>query len=183
MKRILVIFFILPSFLYSQESGMIDYLFGPRTGFTYVFTTQSEFDKRIQNIYSNEDKVYTPFFTQFGLMLEQRIRLGNTNNHFAFQEVILIGGIDQSIVIPSLSFAIGFRHNKGLEFGLGPNISITTNSNEELIGNISVVYTIGWTFSYEDVFVPLNIAVVPTPIDGKPRFSILTGFNFYLSNN
>lgn len=171
---------MLPCFLFPKENETVDYLFGPRTGFTYVFTTQDDFDEKIQSIYSNEDKTYFPFFTQFGLMLEQRIKLGDTDNHFAFQEVILIGGIDQSIVIPSLSFAIGFRHHNGLEFGLGPNVSITTNSDDEMIANISVVYTVGWTFSYENVFVPVNIAVVPTPIDGSPRFSLLTGFNFFL---
>lgn len=180
MKILVLLLFILPSLLFSEEKGIVDYLFGPRTGFTYVFTTQEEFDTRIQTIYPNVDKTYFPFFTQFGLMLEQRIKLGDTSNHFAFQEVILIGGIDQSIVIPSISFAIGFRHHNGLEFGLGPNLSITTNSNEEMVANISVVYTIGWTFSYENVFVPVNIAVVPTPIDGKPRFSVLTGFNFFI---
>ena len=114
--------------------------------------------------------------------LEQRIKLGETKSHFAFQEVFLIGGIDQSIVLPSLSFIIGYRHSSGLEFGLGPNISTTSDIRGDIIPSISVVYSIGWTFSYQSVYVPINLAIVPTPVDGHPRVSLLTGFNFYIDN-
>lgn len=181
MKSILVVFILIPLLLIAEEEeSKIDYLFGPRTGFTYIYTTQEEFNNKIQSIYENEDKVYTPLITQFGLNLEQRILLGDTLSHFAFQEVILIGGLDQSIIIPSLSFLIGYRHNNGLEIGLGPNFSITTKSNGDLSSSVSVVYSIGWTFSFKNVYVPINLAFVPTPIDGHPRITLLTGFNFYI---
>jgi hypothetical protein len=44
--------------------------------------------------------------------------------------------------------------------------------------DLSVAYSVGWTFSFEDVFVPVDLAFIPTPSDGKPRITLLTGFNF-----
>ncbi len=61
-----------------------------------------------------------PLFHPVRLNLEQRLRLGSTNSHFAFQELFLVGGMDQGIFLPSFDFLIGFRSHWGLQFGLGP---------------------------------------------------------------
>jgi hypothetical protein len=162
--------------VYKTEKRL-EIVYGPRVGVTYIVADPEKFDESVQGVFPDGDREYFPIITQFGLNVEQRIRLGNTQSHFAFQEVLLLGGLDQNIVIPSLSLLIGFRSHVGLEFGLGPNVSMTRSSDEPGIG-LSVVYAAGWTFSFEDVFVPVNIAVVPTPSDKSPRITLLTGFNF-----
>ncbi|MBW8003557.1 MAG: hypothetical protein FVQ80_16350 [Planctomycetes bacterium] len=162
-----------------DEESMLEFIFGPRVGVSWVIATPEQFNESVQQIFPDETRAYFPIFTQFGINLEQRIRLGTTKSHFAFQEVLVIGGLDQNIVLPSLNFLIGFRSHAGLEFGLGPNISMSRSAGDIEI-TVSVVYAVGWTFFFQNVFVPVNIAVVPTPSDGHPRITFLTGFNFKL---
>jgi hypothetical protein len=161
----------------SDPPRRLEIVFGPRVGVSYILAPFRDFDASVQRIFPDDSRQYIPIFTQFGLNLEQRIRLGNTQSHFAFQEVLLVGGIDQNIVLPSLSILIGFRSRKGLEFGLGPNLSLKRSADDIGVG-LSVVYSVGWTFSFADVFIPVDLAFVPTPSDSNPRFTLLTGFNF-----
>jgi hypothetical protein len=93
--------------------------------------------------------------------------------------VIIFGGLDQNIVFPFFSFLMGYRSHTGLEFGLGPNMRMSRSADGIGI-TLSVVYAAGWTFSIQNVFVPVNITLVPTPSDGHPRITFLTGFNFKL---
>lgn len=158
-----------------QDESNFKLVFGPRVGVTYLFSQIAEFNDALQQIFPNPERGYFPLITQFGINLEQRIRLGDTKSHFAFQELLLIGGLDQSIVIPNLIVMIGFRSHTGLEFGLGPYMAM---SKSEIGIEFSVVYAIGWTFSFKGVYVPVDLAIVPTPADGFPRISLLTGFNF-----
>ena len=159
-----------------NEENRLTFVFGPRVGATYVVVSKEDFNASLQNAFPR-DSAYFPLITQFGLNLEQRIRLGDTESHFAFQEVIVVGGLDQGIVLPSFSCLIGFRSKAGLEFGLGPNVTLS-RSPEGLGVAVSVIYALGWTFSIQDVHIPVDIAIVPTPVDGCPRISLLTGFNF-----
>jgi hypothetical protein len=155
-------------------------IFGPRVGATYMMIDPDSFDENMREVFREETEGnYFPLFTQFGIHLEQRIPLGNTNSQFVFQEVLLLGGLDQSAALPSASVLIGYRTAAGFEIGLGPNASLARSGDEIKIG-ISVAYGLGWTFTIEDVNVPVNFAAVPTPSDGHPRFTILTGFNFQL---
>ena len=163
----------------AAESGSrFQFVFGPRVGATYVFVEKWDtYDEKMQIPFPDPEREYYPVITQFGVNLEQRIRLGGTQSHFAFQEVLLVGGIDQNTPLPSLSLLIGFRSHAGLEIGLGPNLSMSVKNDVPVVG-MSVVIAGGWTFSFNDVYVPVNIAVVPTPRDSSPRLTILTGFNF-----
>ncbi len=151
---------------------------GPRVGLTWIVADPAAFNAAVQSVFPDRERDYSPVIMQFGVNFEQRIRIGGTRSHFALQEVLLLGGLEQNIILPSLSFLIGFRSGAGLEFGLGPNLSTRhSNPGEAGIG-VSVVYAVGWTFAFGGVYVPLNLAVVPTPSDGIPRISLLTGFNF-----
>jgi hypothetical protein len=149
---------------------------GPVVGLTYVIDAQGDLNERLQEMYPSS-RTYYPFFTQFGLNLEQRLRLGSTKSHFAFQELFLVGGMDQGIFLPSFDFLLGFRSHRGLQFGLGPNFVLRW-SETELELAMSVVYAVGWNFSFFGAWVPVSLAVIPTPADGKPRISIISGFNF-----
>lgn len=166
---------------YGQEDApakRVEFVYGPRVGVSYIVTDPAEFNESVQEMFPDSDRKYFPIITQFGLNLEQRIRLGNTASHFAFQEVLIIGGLDQNLIIPSLSVLIGFRSRAGLELGLGPNVSLKRSADGPAGVGLSVVYALGWTFDFSGVYVPVNLAVVPTPSDGAPRITLLTGFNF-----
>jgi hypothetical protein len=156
----------------------VEILYGPRVGVSYIVADPDQFNESIQRLFPDSERKYFPIITQFGLSVEQRIRLGSTASHFAFQEVLIIGGLDQNLVIPSLSVLIGFRSRAGLELGLGPNVSMKRSADESTGVGLSVVYAVGWTFDLQGVYVPVNVAVVPTPSDGAARVTLLTGFNF-----
>ncbi len=176
---LILLFLVLgAAFTAAQDAGpprRLETAFGPRVGVSYVLVGSQEFNDAVQKIFPDDSRQYIPIFTQFGLNLEQRIRLGDTQSHFAFQEVLLLGGVDQGIFLPSLSVLVGFRSRAGLEFGLGPNLSLARSSGS--IGvSLAVVFSVGWTFAFSNVFVPVDLAFVPSP-EGS-RLSLLTGFNF-----
>jgi hypothetical protein len=174
---LLLLIIMLVSILQVHADDRSVMVIGPRVGASYIMATRIEFDDRIQQIFPDAGREYLPVLTQFGVNFEQRIRLGGTQSHFVFQEVLLFGGLDQNFILPSLSTLIGFRSYAGLEFGLGPNFSITADNDVASVA-MSVVYAVGWTFSFQGVFVPVNIAIIPTPKDGHFRLTLLSGFNF-----
>jgi hypothetical protein len=152
-------------------------LWGPVVGVVYVAASQSEFNEALQRMYPNAERDYVPLLTQFGLNFEQRIRLGGSGSHFAFQETFMVGGIDQGMALPSVSVQVGFRSRRGPQFGLGPILLASwTRADMEVSLSVSVVYSLGWGFSFHDAYVPLSIAVVPTPGDGNPTFGVFSGF-------
>ena len=157
---------------------------GPRVGVTYVVTSTDDFNDRLQEEFPDSDRTYRPIFSQFGIHLERRVQLGETDNAFLLQGVFLIGGMDQALIIPSLSGFIGFRFANGFEFGLGPNMtpgfrdSDDFNNGDDVGLNLGIVFAAGYTFNFQNVFVPINLAVVPPSGDNSTRLSILTGFNF-----
>ncbi|MBT3275692.1 MAG: hypothetical protein HN368_21235 [Spirochaetales bacterium] len=152
-------------------------IIGPRVGATYIFADWTEFNAQLQQVFPDPGRSYNPIITQFGINLEQRILLGSSKSHFVLQEILVLGGLDQNFILPSLSTLIGFRSYSGLEFGLGPNFSLGS-SGGKLRLSMSVVYAIGWTFAFNGVFVPVNFAVIPTPKDTHVRLSLMSGFNF-----
>ena len=92
-----------------------------------------------------------------------------------------VGGLDQNIILPSVNILIGFRSRLGLELGIGPNITVRWDGYS--IGvPITVVYAVGWTFVFSDVYIPVDIAVLPTPNDGQIRLTLMTGFNFEIGS-
>ncbi len=81
--------------------------------------------------------------------------------------MLLVGGLERGLLLPSGSFIVGVRTPGGLEAGVGPNISLTT---------VGYALTVGASNSFGDVNVPINAAVV----FGRegPRVSLLLGFTF-----
>jgi hypothetical protein len=182
MYRILILFMVGANVLAQSDEEVVrnEILWGAVVGITYVAAIQEDFNRKIQEMYPDDERNYYPLLTQFGINFEQRIRLGSTKSHFAFQEVFTVGGIDQGIALPFFNFLVGFKSHKGLQFGLGPDF-VARWTKEELELAVSVVYAVGWTFSFYGAYVPVSLAVVPTPDDGHPRFSLISGFNFILN--
>lgn len=143
-------------------------LTGPRIGFTYlgnVYTNTINNDPTFDRMYGKEAQLY-PLITQFGWQFETRFFTLPNGSCGIIEFVPLLGGLDQNVVIPSLTVMIGARLSNGIEFGMGPNVNLTGSS-------VSIVG--GYTFERMGINFPVNIAVTPTP--NGVRGSLLLGFN------
>jgi hypothetical protein len=105
-------------------------------------------------------------FSQFGWQFEKRIKTGPSGLSAVNEWVVLAGGLEQGLVIPSLSWLVGLRTGSGVEFGLGPNVTPA---------GVALALAGGVTVSKGALNVPFNIAVVPSK--AGVRVSVLTGFN------
>ena len=77
-----------------------------------------------------------------------------------------VGGLDQGVLLPTVSGIIGIRMPNDLEFGVGPNVSGA---------GPALVLTAGVTRHMGTINVPIDLAVVPSSIG--TRISVTTGFN------
>lgn len=135
-------------------------LAGPRIGFTVL-------SQRYTNHINDEfGRDINPFLTQFGWQFETRIFTLQSGVAGLFEFVPLIGGLEQGKFLPSLSALVGIRGAQGLEFGVGPNLSV---------GGAGLVVAVGTNFQSQGINFPVNFAVAPSR-DGA-RFSLLFGFN------
>jgi hypothetical protein len=140
---------------------------GPRVGVGYMMDTPEHFTQSLREMFPTGD--YYPVLTLFGITLEQRIVLGQTRSHFAFQELVLIAGLEQGIALPEAAVLIGYRDYSGLEFGIGPIVHLS---------GFGVVAALGWTFAYRGVYVPVDISFTIPTGDRPGVVSLTTGFNF-----
>lgn len=151
----------------SEGPEAFEFIVGPRLGVSYVLSTPEEFTSAVQELYPGAD--YFPLYTLFGITFEQRILLGNTRSHFAFQELILVGGLEQSIALPIGALLIGYRDWAGFEFGMGPLLNLS---------GVGVVVAIGWTLSFKGVYVPIDVSVSLPSANRSASVGLTTGFNF-----
>jgi hypothetical protein len=166
----LIILFIISVSLSAEETEApeaFSFILGPRVGCSCILTTEENFTSSLTPYFSSGN--YFPVITLFGVNFEQRILLGETRSHFAFQEVVLLGGLEQGMILPEATLLIGYRDSSGFEFGIGPILHLS---------GIGVITAVGWTFSYRGVYIPVDISLV-LPNKEKPiQIGFTTGFNF-----
>ena len=134
-------------------------LSGPRFGFTHL---SDGIVKRLKDDYRIN---VGPVVTQFGWQFEKQ--LYSSGNITALTEwVVLVGGLEQGITIPSGSWMVGIRAKNGVELGVGPNLTPA---------GPALAVAAGLTFGMGALHVPVNLAVVPSK--SGLRVSVLTGFN------
>ena len=133
-------------------------LSGPRLGVTIL---TGEIAKKLKDDY---DAV--PVITQFGWQFETRFFTLEDGTAGLVEGIVLVGGVEQGLFLPSLSGLIGVRSKTGFEFGLGPNLSVT---------GFGLILAAGVNFSSDNINFPVNFAVLPS--DKGLRFTILVGFN------
>lgn len=166
-----LVFIFLFTFLYSQTPSF-QIIVGPRIGVNYLNYDVEDFSEKVSEFYSGDD-VYYPVTSLFGFICEQRVVLGDTSSHFAFQEIVMLSGIEQSLLLPSASFLIGFRGSSGLEFGTGATFGLT---------GIGVIIAAGWTFSFSGVYIPVDLSFI-IPSSKRPfSIALTTGFNFIVKS-
>jgi hypothetical protein len=136
-------------------------LSGPRFGLTLLSDGVVEKLSRERNIHVGSQ------ISQFGWQFEKQFFTRDSGVTMVSEWVALVGGLDQSVAIPSLSWMVGLRTRDGAEFGLGPNITPA---------GVGLVLATGMTFRAGVVNVPVNVAVVPSK--SGTRVTLLTGFSF-----
>ncbi len=143
-------------------------IFGPRLGVS-GFWPPDGFKAAVSSLYPGD---FVPVVSLFGISVEQRLLLGQTKSHFAFQEVVLVGGLEQGIALPEGAFLIGYRDYSGFEFGAGPILHL---------GGVGVVVAIGYTFSFRGMYVPFDLSLVIPNNEQPASIAFTTGFNFQIS--
>ena len=78
--------------------------------------------------------------------------LYNANNQGIVEWIALIGGMESGLFLPSISSMVGARTSKGIEFAMGPNLSL---------GGIAMVFGAGYNFKSGKLNMPVNIGFVP----------------------
>jgi hypothetical protein len=133
-------------------------LSGPRFGVTYLGGAI------VDSLAANGINV-SPVITQFGWQFERLIFAGESGLSAVTEWVVLVGGLEQSTFLPSVSWLVGLRGPRGAEFGIGPNVSAAGSALAIAAG----VTTRAGAFN-----LPVNIAVVPSKVG--TRVSLLVGF-------
>jgi hypothetical protein len=135
-------------------------LSGPRFGFTSLS------DSLVEKLHERSIDIQSPI-SQFGWQFEKQF-YSKAGGLAALNEfVVLAGGLEQGVVVPSVSWLVGLRSPGGAEFGIGPNVTPA---------GVALAMAGGVTFRSGSLNVPVTFAFVPSK-DGM-RVSMLTGFNF-----
>ena len=104
--------------------------------------------------------------SQFGWQFEKQFYTKDGGVTAVNEWVFLLGGLDQGVALPSLSWLVGVRTRDGAEFGIGPNITP---------GGVALALAAGVTLRAGKLNVPINVAIVPSKVG--TRISVMTGFN------
>jgi hypothetical protein len=134
-------------------------LSGPRFGITHM-------DEGVRQQLLDRNIDVQPTITQFGWQFERQF-YGKQGGMTALNEwVVLVGGLEQGVALPSVSWMLGLRSSGGSEFGFGPNITPA---------GVALAIAGGTTFRAGAMNVPVNVAIVPSK--SGMRVSFLSGFS------
>jgi hypothetical protein len=134
-------------------------LSGPRFGLTLLG------DGLVKKLEERDIKV-GPQISQFGWQFEKQFYTKDSGVTMVTEWVALVGGLEQSVVLPSVSWMVGVRTRDGAEFGIGPNITPA---------GTALVFATGMTFRAGALNIPVNVAVVPSK--AGTRVTLLSGFS------
>jgi hypothetical protein len=131
---------------------------GPRFGVA-VLTRGSETARQ-------QNKPFSPVTSLFGWQIEHPFDLGPEMPNLVTELVVLVGGLEQNVVLPSATWLIGMRQTNGVEFGFGPTVNGT---------GTQLAFAGGITKKFGNVNVPVNLAVAPSRVGVS--LSLTAGFN------
>jgi len=160
-----VLFVAVSSPLYAQSGDQAPppartvHLSGPRIGITML-------SDGVVNKLKTEGVDLKPTISQFGWQTERQFYSRDGGVTALNEWVFLLGGLDQGVAVPSLSWLVGLRTREGAEIGVGPNVTPA---------GVALAFAAGVTMRTGVLNVPMNVAIVP----GKAgtRVTMLTGFS------
>ena len=135
-------------------NAQIDKLAGPRIGFTFISPGPIADFLHDGLDFDEEDKYGSTgaaFTTLYGWQWESRFADGGSVTGIV-EWIVLVGGMEKGMFLPSASSIIGARMDNGLEFGVGPNLSLS---------GIGMVFGVGYNFKSGSLNLPVNISVIP----------------------
>jgi len=153
MKRILLTLALGLGLL--TANAQIEKLAGPRIGMTLITAgpvadfLHEGFDFDENDRYGSTGAAFT---TQYGWQWESRFADGGGEIIGIVEWIVLVAGMEQGKFLPSATSIIGARTNKGLEFGVGPNLSLS---------GVGMVFGVGYNFKSGNLNLPVNIAFMP----------------------
>ena len=142
-----------------NANAQIQSLAGPRIG--TVFITESPVSTFLNGKLTLGDLGELPvnydeikkgnLTTLYGWQWETRFAdAGNVTG--IVEWVALVAGMEKGKFLPSVSSLVGARTESGLEFAIGPNLSL---------GGIAMVFGVGYNFKSGNLNMPINFAFVP----------------------
>jgi hypothetical protein len=133
-------------------------LSGPRFGATVL-------DRGVLDRLEERAITVRPVISQFGWQLEKQFFSASSGLTALNEWVLLVGGLEQGVALPSATWMVGIRTSSGTEFGVGPNITPA---------GLALALAAGITYRAGPVNVPINFAMVPSA--AGVRVTVLTGF-------
>ena len=141
-----------------SANAQIEKLAGPRLGAVYISASPaSGFLNGTHDIFEDKEvrwEDYDPNGTVtslYGWQFESRFADGYQVTGIV-EWILLVGGMERGKFLPSASSMVGARMANGLEFAVGPNLSL---------GGIAMVFGMGYNFKVGDLNMPVNLAFVP----------------------
>ncbi|CAI8222686.1 MAG: Uncharacterised protein [Cryomorphaceae bacterium] len=159
MKRIFTT--ILLSIILLSADAQIEKLAGPRVGITMITSGSLAslvrgdvpfFSDDVRKEWTGSTGKYGAAISQYGWQWESRFADGGDITGIV-EWIALVGGMEKGMFLPSASSMVGLRTAKGIEFAVGPNLSL---------GGIAMVFGAGYNFKFGKLNVPVNIAYVPS---------------------
>ena len=147
-----------------SANAQIEKLAGPRIGITMVTPgLLANILKKDVSLFSDENEnreswdgtslgKYGAVMSQYGWQWESRFADGGDVTGIV-EWIALVGGMEKGMFLPSVSSMVGVRTAKGIEFAVGPNLSL---------GGIAMVIGAGYNFKFGKLNLPVNIAYVPS---------------------
>ena len=142
-------------------NAQIKKLAGPRVGVTMIAPGSlasiirgdvSMFSNEVREEWTGSSGKYGAAITQYGWQWESRFSDAGEVTGIV-EWIALIGGMEKGMFLPSVSSMVGLRTAKGVEFAVGPNLSL---------GGIAMVFGAGYNFKFGKLNVPVNITYVPS---------------------
>lgn len=131
---------------------------GPRFGVAYL--------TRGSQTARNQDKPFSPLTSLFGWQFEHPFDLGSDAPTLVTELVLLAGGLEQNVFLPSATWLVGLRRANGFEFGAGPTLTASGSQ---------IAFAVGFTEKLGRVNVPVNLAAAPARVG--VALSLTAGFN------
>jgi hypothetical protein len=159
MKKIITI--ILLSFSILSVEAQIVKFAGPKVGITMVQSGSlasilrkdvSMFSDEVRQEWTGSTGKYGAIMSQYGWQWETRFSDGG-NVTGIVEWIALVGGMEKGMFLPSVSSMIGLRNSKGIEFTLGPELSL---------GGVAMLIGAGYNFKFGELNVPVSITYVPS---------------------
>ena len=158
MNKTISILFIF-SILTFNATSQINNLSGPRIGAVFISASPASsflrgdiaLDQTGELPPSYDDFAKGSLTSLYGWQFESRFADGYDVTGIV-EWIVLVAGMEKGKFLPSVSSMVGARLESGLEFAVGPNLSLA---------GVAMVFGVGYNFKAGDLNLPINLAIVP----------------------